>query len=357
MATEKSSSSDKGSFFKKDAKLASRKVEEEPRPSEKHKPADPKGLEGDHLLFDEDKEEKAAVEEWKELIPVKHKEHENEEFYGSHDEHKKPKKMIHHDDEGITIRLPKIHSFFIERLVYIIIIIVLAALLFKGFSFASFLHINDTVDDLNVPLPNATLNASTPVATATPVATPKNTTTKKEFWGVIDGECVPVDLTFEDNSYSTKSACLISLNQEDNTAASGDTDCEEGKVTVSIDDIDYDEGDSSRVINSIDITITNNNNTILNDFALDLLWYQTNDDPDVKMMHKLKDPAKGTAGYYAFSAQKIGPCGKKEMYTITQSMLNTKYFTNAKTDFKINVVTPTTHKVMASDISTLGVAE
>jgi len=288
-------------------------------------------LMGDKLLFEEDKKKESASEKKPASNPRKPKPST------AH-----TRKIIHKDDEGLTIRLKKPGKFFYERLIYIIVIIVLLVLLFRGpmdFSFG-FGGGNDSGDDpVDVAAPNATDNASVNntadanTSNDTSGSTGSIDTGGLEFWAIKLNKCEEVDVSYDGQSYSSKSKCEEALgggNSITGTSTSTPKTCVDGDIEIEIRDIDVDS-DNNKKIDSVVVRITNNANKELDDFHLVLYWYNSGTDSDVKYRSKLrKSFSSSVAGKYPFIGQNIDQCGGKKDIKLDSEILSRFVETRSK---------------------------
>lgn len=250
-------------------------------------------LEGDKLLFDDEgpaKKESLASEK-RSKSSVKREKTE-------------PSKFIETHDSGISINYKSMSKFFYERLIYIIIIVVLIAVLlfFKNpisFNFGG--NGTDVVNDSTVV-----------VAASSGQSNTTNTIPDTVFWAINGSNCKEVDLLYDGKSYSTKQKCLSAISGTSGTTpstTSDDYDCASGTLKVSILSIDVNDNNTKK-IDSVKIKIENDENSVLNDVYVDLIWYNSDTETDIKYAPKLKESSSSSViGKYPLIGQNIAKCG------------------------------------------------
>jgi hypothetical protein len=206
------------------------------------------GFDGDKLLFDEDKEDskkKNPIHDDEEI-----EEEIEEETAKQHAKHSKTKKFIQKDDDSITIKIPKLKGFMLERLVYWVLIVFLIIIIFSSNS----ININLGREKQNVIEGNVSLEANVEVNESAVIIE------EEDLWGIIDNECVEVDSNFS-ITYSTEEECLTNIVQE--------IVCESKPVEVKILEINLNKDFNNKIDNVI-IEIINNYNISLDRFYIEL---------------------------------------------------------------------------------------
>jgi hypothetical protein len=277
-----------------------------------------KGFDGDKLLFDNNKSKKK-----KKLVKESNNNDDDEEDDENLDEdddiqtesvkYSSRKKDIHKDNDVITIKIPRISRFMIERILYLAIIIVLLVMLFSGPRSPININFGGGGDiETDVLLSDEEVDVEDEVEVI--VDDDEEVELSKDFWGVVDSECIPVDSEFDGKQFSGEAECELDILK----TCSGD-------IEVEIIAINMDKNDN-KMVNNIVVEIVNNGNKDINNFYGDLKWYNSDSDVDVKLLSRLKNSElSNIAGKYPFTNQNIKRCGGEKAIVITNKELATTF--------------------------------
>lgn len=314
-----------------------------------------KDYEGDQLLFDEAKGEKKDTAKEDDKSSKKEESSDNSNKNKEDDAKMKEthtsKSNVHVDKhtDGHVVQI-KINNLFYERLVYWIIIIVLIVLVFKN-PFGGSLCFGGSTDAGATDQPAGVVDTSN-TDTGTPDAEQESGTGGEEaedstddgpevtVWAVISGECQEVDaLTYEGDAYVSEEECLADLDDEEDTAEEEEPeeeeeeedDCDNGNIEVEIDDIQIDSDNEQRV-DTVQVTIINNDNEDLEGFFLNLKWFNDDDESDYKNKPKLNKAGESVYGKREYSLI-IPKCGGMQTYLFDDE-LNSHFMTTREIDNK-----------------------
>ncbi|MCB9358823.1 hypothetical protein H6503_02745 [Candidatus Woesearchaeota archaeon] len=242
-----------------------------------------KDLEGDKLLFEE-KEESGKKEDKSEKLDKKSSTKSKKSVHHNSDSSKK--RLIEQNEDGISFNYKHISPFMVERIIYIIIILVLLVFVFKGCSFPSIGSVNiSTSDSANSDVITGASN-NTIVQNSSSTKTSEDQGTGTGYWGKIDGKCIQLSeaqLLNLDNVFNSESKCKSSSSSTASATASDDDSsetasetCDEGDITVEITKVET-SGDNENKLEEVTIRVKNNDQKDLNGFMISLKAEQSTD--------------------------------------------------------------------------------
>ncbi|MFT4297971.1 MAG: hypothetical protein ACMXX5_02155 [Candidatus Woesearchaeota archaeon] len=311
----------------KDSKKHSEKNDS--KESKDSKASDDSEFEGDQLLFDEKSESKKSKLNENNNNSEKNsskedKEQDDEDYFNpKHSSKSSTKKKCRAENEDcITIKIPKIKGFMLERIVYIVaIIFLLIVLLTSG-------GININLGSSNKTASNATTAIEfndTEYNQTEQISDSTNETiddSAKEYFGIVENNCIAVGEDFEGQKFSGEGECARALIEGVGLEGDFIGSCE-GDIKVEIVRINM-NSENTRRVEDVIIKITNNDNSTFGEFYADLVWYNNDDEAIIRFNPKLKESPDSTiAGLYPFTNQNIRRCGGEKTITLNTELAST----------------------------------
>jgi hypothetical protein len=246
--------------------------------------------EGDQLLFeDKPKQKKNHLKKEKESL------HE--------EEHKESKKQSstqkkHTPDRGYKEIKIRITPFLIERIIYWIVIIILAFFLIRGTGCN--LDFGSKIASANPAIVSAETNLDITTAPESNIEV-----TAEKAYLIKDGKCVEnSSLNNADSEiYATKLSCEKALAD----AQKAQETCPAGQAEIEIKEVLM-EADNEKKIKSIEVLIYNKDNKDLKNFIISLVWYNSDLEDIVKITPKLKQMGSNVAGDRIYNTTLIPKC-------------------------------------------------